>query len=482
MVLRFLGVTWAMAGLSLALYFSPLGPDLPPPDPAPPQPMPATTPPPAAVVEPPPTPSPPAPGALFVLVDGSHLARLDERGWTSFPEARTGVELRRDLDGALWTATTDQTYLRLDEAGLHPRVTLDPRQSCPRFVPISAQELWAACTPDRVWQWQGDAWNEDGRPELTGSGDPPIGIDLDGAGRLWLATRDRLEVRRELGGWTALPLPTGEEILALRRGPGLSMFVLTPRFLLRYPDDFKRPLQVKLASEGEVVHERLAVSRRGDIVVVAREPLDIAATGSLPGEDYGATAFDRVALTRSRDGQTARFSEARDVGVGAPTALAIDDRGRVYWGSAAGLVILGEGPTRTWWRGAVPELASAGAGRIGALTDILVVAAGPTALPAVDESTPGVVRGRVLIRERARKGVAVQLCRTPRPRYRGSPCQDQRLHFTATTDAQGEFRLADVPPGEYRLVVQTGERWELARQRIVATLSKTPLVLAPVRL
>lgn len=480
MVLRFLGVTWAMAGLSLALFFSPLGPDLPPPDPDPP-PMPAVAPPPV-VDEPPPAPPPPTPGALFVLVDGSHLARLDERGWTRFAEARTGVDLRRDQGGALWTATAEQTYLRLDEAGLRPRVTLDPRLSCPRFVPISAQELWAACTPDRVWQWREDAWNEDARPELTGSQDPPIGIDLDGAGRLWLATRDRLEVRRELGGWTALPLPSGEQILDLKRGPGLSMFVLTPRFLLRYPDDFKRPLQVKLASEGEVVYERLAVSRRGDLVVLAREPLDIAATGTMPGEDYGETGFDRVALTRSRDGATARFSEARDVGVGAPTALAIDERGRVYWGSTAGLAILGDGPTRTWWRGAVPELASAGAGRIGALTDILVAAAGPTTLPAVDESTPGVVRGRVLIREHVREGVAVQLCRTPRHRYRGSPCQDQRLHFTATTDAQGDFRFTDVPPGEYRLVAQTGERWELARSRIVATLSKTPLVLAPVRL
>lgn len=481
MVRRLVLISWALAAASIALFYG-LGPEAPPPPPV----IVASPPAPPPPAPPPPAPPRPAAGPLFVTVGSGHLARLDERGWATFPESRFTTDLQRGPDDAVWTMTLDDEFLRLESAGLRAVTRLSPdlaAQFCLRFAPVTARALWVACRSG-VYHWRDDAWTEDRAPHAASgiAPDLPVGLAFDAGGRLWLATRTRLEVRREFGGWLDVAVPDGDELVALAQGPETSMYVLTGRYLLRYSSELRPPTQVRLATEGEHRHEKLAVSDRGNVVVLTRERQDLAFTAAMSGFDTSDTNSDWVALTRTTDGAAGRFSEARDVGLGMPSGLAIDDRGRVWWGGAAGLAVLGDGPPRRWWRGAVPELRLDRGDAVGSLSDIVVGAGGPE-LPPVAEATSTRVRGRVVARGEPRKGVAVEVCRTPRFRYRRSPCQDQRLHFSAVTDAAGRFSVADVPPGEYGVAVQVGERWENARSFFfVARVDAPALALDPIDL
>jgi hypothetical protein len=468
MVWRLVLISWALAAVSIALYYSPLGPDEPPPPEPEFEPVVEVEPPAPAKPPPPkPPPPPPEPGALIVIVSGGHVARLDAAGWATFPEPRHLLGLQRDPDGAAWAATFHADFVRLDDTGLHPVVSFAPvgePQLCEAFMPLAPRELWAVCGAD-VHRYHDGPWTVDKSPREAGPAEPfalgpaaAVALSLDGAGRLWLARSNRLEVRRSLGGWFDAKVPEDDELLALAPGPAGSMYALTRRYLLRYTDELRRPTQIKLATEGEYRHEKFAVSDRGNIVVLSRERLDTAYTQELAGDGATDSSEDWVALTRTTDGASGRFSGARDVGFGDPEAIAIDDRGRVWWAGAAGLAVLGDGEVRRWWRGAVPELLHGREFLQGALTGVLVTAGGPE-LPVVDESTRNLVRGRIVERGLAKAGVRIELCPKPRARYRRSPCQDQRLHFPAISDDRGTYSFVGVPPGAYRVVVRDGDRW-----------------------
>lgn len=463
MVWRLVLISWALAAVSIALYYSPLGPDEPPPEVALAPEVEEEVEPPAPAPEPPKPPPPPEPGALFVVVQEGQIARLDARGWATFPETRPLLRLQRDREGAVWTATLDADFLRLDDTGLHSVVRFAPDgapQLCEAFMPLAPRELWASCGPE-VHRYHDGPWTIDKSPhssaEFGSRSIGALGLSLDGADRLWMARPDRLEVRRTLGGWFDARVPQDDEVLGLAPGPAGSMYVLTRKYLLRYGDDRNRPTRVKLATEGDYSLERFAVSDRGNVVVLARERLDDAYTQELAGGS-GRAGEVWVALTRTTDGASGRLTDAADVGLGEPEAVAIDDRGRVWWAGASGLAVLGDDETRRWWRGAVPELLHGRQYRQGMLRDVLVTAGGPE-LPVVDEATPNLVRGRIVERGISRAGVAVELCREPRARYRRSPCQDQRLHFSALSDDRGTYSFAGVPPGAYRVVMRDGDRW-----------------------
>lgn len=488
MVWRLLLISWALAAVSIGLYFSPLGPDEPPV--VAPEPAPELAPPPEPAPPPAPAPRQHLPGPLLVHLPGSQLARLDERGWASFPDKRFHFGLQPGPDGAMWAATPNAEILRLGDTGMHTVATLPADQGaelCLALAPVAAEDVWLACRPG-VHRWRAGEWFRDEAPhsehDRSAVDDTPVALARDGGGRLWLATRSRLEVRRELGGWVDLAVPADAEIVALAQGPGASMYMLTRRHLLHYRDDLHPPKQIRIPTrDDEYSHEKLAVSGRGNLVVLTREQQDLAYTRSMAGTDDAGTTFDRVAFAFTTDGAVSRHSDAHDVSLGAPSALAIDDRGRVWWASPAGLAVLGDGPVRRWWRGAVPELRPGTDDRTSAPTDIVVIAGGPESLPAVDEATTHRVRGRVVHGGSPRAGVELELCRTPRHRYRRSPCQDQRLHFSAVSDAKGEFTVRDVPPGDYAVTVKLGDSWQDARSAVfIAATDARPTVLAPIDL
>lgn len=490
MVWRLILVSWALAVLSIAAFYW-FGPEPPPPAPEPAPEVAAPAPEPAKPPEPPPKPRAADAGPMVVVVGHRHVARLDERGWTTSPEDQLVFGLQFGSDGGVWTGDHDATFRRHGDAPPFAAVSVPQeadRDGCTAFLPTAAHELWIACR-NTVHRYHDGPWTVDGTPRPAddsmagygGGAQQPVALAQDARGRLWLARRGRLEIRHEMGGWDDVAIPEEAELVALAPGPGGSMYVLTRDLLLNYPD-FRRRHKIDLPSEGPPRHERLAVSDRGNIVVLSQEELDLAYTQALGGDAPMDTRFDWVALTRTTDGEARRYTDARDISLGRAEGIAIDDNGRVWWTSVAGLAIVDGDRVHRWWRGAVPELLNDTGTGVGALTEIVVGAGGP-ALPIVDEATPTPVRGRVLRRGQAKAGLTVEICRAPRARYRRTPCQDQRLHFTATTDARGGFTVADVPPGEYGVVIEQDGRWANAQTYFfVGKVGKKPVVVPTIEL
>lgn len=91
---------------------------------------------------------------------------------------------------------------------------------------------------------------------------------------------------------------------------------------------------------------------------------------------------------------------------------------------------------------------------------VAVVGAGP-ALPEELSKAPGSLTGLITIDDEPFVDTTVEICiQTLGFSYYGdTPCSDQQLFYSTTTDESGTFLFEDVPVGLYVITVDTGDGW-----------------------
>jgi hypothetical protein len=135
-------------------------------------------------------------------------------------------------------------------------------------------------------------------------------------------------------------------------------------------------------------------------------------------------------------------------------ALDVDERGRLWLATDAGLyVFLPDGGRRFWPTGSYDGLR-------GSVESLFIVGAGPDELPAEVAAATATVAGILEVESGESAGVRVQLCPDPSMSSRfDTPCAGAAIHLEATTDATGRFRLEGVPLTTFGLAVQVAGRW-----------------------
>jgi len=134
-------------------------------------------------------------------------------------------------------------------------------------------------------------------------------------------------------------------------------------------------------------------------------------------------------------------------------ALAVDGNGRVYAGTSYGLSVW-DGSNWTNYRMDNADLISHD------IRAAAVIGGGPT-LPAPAPKAKGSLVGSITVDGAAYPAARVEICVESLYSnfYGDTPCSDQPLFFQTTTNADGVFSFADVPPGLYVLVAETADGW-----------------------
>ncbi len=134
-------------------------------------------------------------------------------------------------------------------------------------------------------------------------------------------------------------------------------------------------------------------------------------------------------------------------------AIAFDNNGRLYVGTVYGLNIF-DGAAWTTYNMDSADMISHNIDAIG------IVNGGP-ALPALMDKENGSVTGSFEEGGAPLADAAVELCvRELYSSYTGdTPCADQPMSYTTTTDANGAYSFEDVPVGIYYIVFETDSGW-----------------------
>lgn len=142
-----------------------------------------------------------------------------------------------------------------------------------------------------------------------------------------------------------------------------------------------------------------------------------------------------------------------DLSTDGTRVLAFDNNGRLYVGTIYGLNIL-DGNSWTIYNMDSADMVNHNINAIG------IVNGGPT-LPALIDKENGMVTGALTTEDAPLAKMTVELCvRELYSSYTGdTPCSDQAMYYTTTTDADGAFTFEDVPVGVYYIVFQTADGW-----------------------
>lgn len=396
-------------------------------------PKPDTSGPPAAPVGP--------PGPAYFAIEGAGVLRLDGGKFTKVagsPE-RAVVDLQIGGDGAVWSGGYDGV-LRLADDRFRKVTDADFEQlgaSLDAFAVDPRGVVWAA-TFRGVGRFDGRAWSVEPKEKL-GLGEALLrGVVADRGGKVYVLSTHALHVR-EGEVWRTVDLTRaglgGEPYFgALRQGPDGALYLLASDTLLRVAPD-ETVTQVGLGGSNPISLADLELASNGGLVVRSGDDVIAVPAGGLPRLYEGHSGVDFSAHNIS--------------------AVATDDRGRVWVGSDLGVVVLGPGDAKTEWpKGSLPEL-------VGKVEEILVVGAGPDALPPSGPVRKGSLTGKLLQDGAPIVAAPVELCPSPSMMFHDTPCADAPIKFTTTSDEHGVWTVTDVPLGAYGIAVQLAGKWRI---------------------
>jgi hypothetical protein len=155
------------------------------------------------------------------------------------------------------------------------------------------------------------------------------------------------------------------------------------------------------------------------------------------------------------DGKQTHYKAKKDFAAAQIDDATPDDSGRLWIASDTGVAIVGPADERVEWKsGSVDELA-------GQVEVIGVAGAGPELPGDVGPVKTGGLKGKILKDGKGFASAEVEICPNPAGWFEKSPCAESPTRFSATTDADGNFEMKDVPLGAYGLAVKVVDKWQL---------------------
>jgi hypothetical protein len=155
------------------------------------------------------------------------------------------------------------------------------------------------------------------------------------------------------------------------------------------------------------------------------------------------------------DGTKTNYKSKKDFAADQILDVTPDDSGRLWLATDAGVAIVGPAAERVEWKsGSIDEL-------VGQVEIIGVAGSGPELPAEVGPVKTGGLKGKVLKGGAGLASAEVEICPKPSSYIEKSPCEDSPTRRVATTDAEGNFEIKDVPLGAYGLAVKVGGKWQL---------------------
>ncbi len=301
-----------------------------------------------------------------------------------------------------------------------------------------------ACTADgNIWvahfggasTYDGAAWTTYESAEHLATGEQASDlvndVVLDGSGNAWVLTSNAIAMY-DGAAWTRYQM-----------GEGLNDKYFFSQLTV---DGNGRPWA--LHSSGLLQFDGAEWVNHENNDFFSAEAVAIAPDGStwLATYSNGLYSFDGSSWTETNMGNS-------DLSSDGGRALAFDNNGRFYVGTVYGLNIF-DGAAWTTYNMDSADMISHNIDAIG------IVNGGPT-LPALMDKENGAVTGSFEADGAPLADAAVELCvRELYSSYTGdTPCADQPMYYTTTTDANGAFTFADVPVGIYYIVFATDDGW-----------------------
>lgn len=399
-----------------------------------------------AEVKPEPTPTPAVvvapggPGPAYFTVDKVGVVRLDGGKFTALAGSPNMLAkgLQVGGDGKVWVAGF-QDISRLEGDAFKPVVKVGFSEiggSIEDFVVAPDGQIWAV-TFKGVSHHDGKAWTTEEKAAIGAGGDLLKGVALDKNGRVWVASTHKVHVR-DGGAWKDVDLGKagpGRTIYfeGLELGPDNSVHALASSALFHIGPNLDQVEKVKLGGRSVSSFRELGVASNGGLVVID---------------------LDTV-VARTAGGETRSFATGKQFKPGNIHTVAMDDGGRVWVASEAGVTVLGPGDAKTEWPGgSVPEL-------VGDVRGILVIGAGPAELPTAGPVRKGGLTGKLLQDGAPLADTQIEICPSPSMIFSKSPCADGAVKFSARSDANGVWTVPDVPLGTYGIAVKLGGKWQI---------------------
>lgn len=381
-------------------------------------------------------------GPAYFAVDEKGVVRLEDDKFTvldgSPRKLMKGLQIGGD--GALWVVGYEDV-LRL-EGDKFKKITKagfsELGSSIDDFAVTAGGEVWAA-TFKGVGHYDGKAWTVEEKAKIGAGDDLLQGIAVDKAGNVWVASTHKVHVRTG-GAWKDVDLSKAGPKRQLffegvRLAPDQSVYALASAALLRVGPAADAVAAVKFGDDDLPSFADLSVSNNG--AVAARNLDDVTV---MPAGGAART-------WSSRNGKDFRADNIRTV--------AVDDGGRAWVGSDAGVSVVGPGDAKVEWpQGSVLEL-------IGEIRGIVVVGSGPATLPASGAVRKGGLTGKLVRDGAALASVDVEICPSPGMVFTKSPCADAATKFAGKADDKGVWTFTDVPLGSYGIAVKIEGKWQI---------------------
>lgn len=376
-----------------------------------------------------------------VLLGSSYgLNCLDESGWNelnsdSVLKATGSSNFAACTDGALLVPYAFD--LSVFDGTKLTKLPKPPTSTGFRSACSSAKDIWYTAGTSDLLHFDGKAWLTIKSEEIFGK-KPGIGIinaiavSTEGTS-VWVASSDSL-ARFEDGKWQVF-------------GKGSGFVKDVSAYSLAF--DGKGTLWVGLVSglakfdgkaftvidNSKVYARSIAPDSKGNIWV---------GTGS-----EGVFQYDGKKWT-----QFSRKENA--IGSNRVNDVTVDSQDRVWVGTNWGLSVY-DGKAWTIFQMSNSDL------KDNTVNNVILLGAGPKTLPKLVTRKPGIVKGKIVQGRDPVKETVIELCSegSPVAIFRGkTPCGDYPDARSATTDADGEFEIADVPVGRYGFVVKGSDgKW-----------------------
>lgn len=283
--------------------------------------------------------------------------------------------------------------------------------------------------------WDGAAWKTEDKAVLGADVTLIRGVAVDATGRVWVASSNAIHTK-DADKWTVVDISKQFKRQAFFDDVGLGpegvAFAMASDTLLKLaaPDKLETvKVGEKYAMLGELGFSSLGVG----------------------GLKTGLDVVTRI----MPDGKQTNFSAKKDFAAAQIEDVTPDDSGRLWIATDTGVAIMGPAAEKVEWKsGSVDELA-------GQVEVIGVAGAGPELPAAVGPVKTGGLKGKILKDGKGFASAEVEICPNPSSWFTKSPCAESPTRFSATTDAEGNFEMKDVPLGAYGLAVKVADKWNL---------------------